>query len=148
MNGLYTWIAIGLVLIISEFFVPGFIIFFFGIASILVGILQMFIPGMSFPVCLISVCVLGTVLLFLLRRYVPNSFKGTVMTDKCEKDIDNDGVIGTRVRVIEKIGPELPGKVELHGALWSAAADCIIEAGTIVEITGKRNLTLNVKLID
>ena len=46
---------------------------------------------------------------------------------------------------MEKIRPNIGGKVEFHGTNWNAVADKEIEVGAVVEITGKDNLTLKVK---
>ncbi len=145
MHSIYIWISVGLLLMLSEFMIPGFIIFCFGVAAIIVGILQAIIPGVPLSVWVIATCILGTILLFVCRRFMPKSMIGTKMTGKCETDVDNDGIIGEKVQVIEKITPAQQGKVELHGSLWNASADVEIPEGTTVVIQEKKNLTLIVK---
>ena len=49
--------------------------------------------------------------------------------------------------MVQKITPKLPGKVDFHGTHWLAAADAEIPEGSVVEVTGKDNLTLKVKLV-
>ena len=41
MNSAYFWLAVGLVLMIAEVVTPGFILFFFGLAAVLVGYLTL-----------------------------------------------------------------------------------------------------------
>ena len=145
MHSIYVWIMVGLLLMLSEFIVPGFIIFFFGVAAIVVGVLQALIPSVPLSIWIILTCILGTVLLLACRRFLPKSMIGTKMTGDCETDVDNDGVIGEKVQVVEKITPAQQGKVELHGSLWNASADEDIPEGTTVVILEKKNLTLIVK---
>lgn len=145
MHSIYIWISVGLLLMLSEFMIPGFIIFFFGVAAIIVGILQAIIPGVPLSIWIIATCILGTILLFVCRRFMPKSMIGTKMTGNCETDVDNDGIIGEKVQVMEKITPAQQGKVELHGSLWNASADVDIPEGTTVVILEKKNLTLIVK---
>ena len=147
MQSIYIWIIVGLLLMLSEFLIPGFIIFFFGAAAIIVGVLQALIPSVPISIWIIATCVLGTVLLIACRRFMPKSMVGTKMTGKCETDVDNDGVIGEKVTVVEPITPARQGKVELHGSLWNAASDTDIPKGAVVTIADKKNLTLIVKNI-
>ena len=145
MAAIYIWIIVGLLLMLSEFVIPGFIIFFFGAAAIIVGILQALVPGVPLPAWIIACCILGTVLLLLCRRYMPKYMTGTRMTGDCETDVDNDGIIGEKVLVVKEIDPALPGKVELHGTVWNATAGQGIAKGETVVIKAKRNLTLEVE---
>ena len=55
--------------------------------------------------------------------------------------------IGERALVKEKISPKAAGKVEFHGTNWAAEADEEIAEGATVEITGKENITLKVKVL-
>ena len=145
MAAIYIWIIVGLLLMLSEFVIPGFIIFFFGAAAIIVGILQALVPGVPLPAWIIACCILGAVLLLLCRRFMPKYMTGTRMTGSCETDVDNDGVIGEKVTVVEAISVGQPGKVELHGTLWNAVAEKDISNGEIVVVKGKKNLTLTVE---
>lgn len=46
-NMAWVWMAIGLVLVVVELFVPSFFALFFGVAALIVGALVFFIPAMS-----------------------------------------------------------------------------------------------------
>lgn len=147
MQSVYIWIIVGLLLMLSEFVIPGFVIFFFGVATIIVGLIQALFPSVPIAVWMITTCILGTVLLLACRRFMPKSMIGTKMTEKCETDVDNDGILGEKVTVIEAISPTKPGKVELHGSLWNASSNESIPKGEIVTITEKKNLTLEVRRV-
>lgn len=49
-NMAWVWMAIGLVLVVVELFVPSFFALFFGVAALIVGALVFFIPAMSIAV--------------------------------------------------------------------------------------------------
>ncbi|RPH86315.1 MAG: nodulation protein NfeD, partial [Desulfobacteraceae bacterium] len=48
-------------------------------------------------------------------------------------------------RVRESTRPETPGKVFVHGEIWNARSEEILERGTIVEVVGIDHLLLTVK---
>lgn len=139
------WFLVGIILLIMEFAAPGLIIFFFGVGACIVAIVCLFteIPLNSQLIIFIASSVL---LLLCLRKSIKSIFMGHT---KSKQDMSEDlkEYVGERVIVKQKIVPNLPGKVELHGTNWQAQADVEIKEGTVVEITGKDNLVLKVKPI-
>ncbi len=57
----------------------------------------------------------------------------------------DQGILGEVGRVREPIRPETPGKVFVHGEIWNARSEEILEKGTIVEVVGIDHLLLTVK---
>jgi membrane-bound serine protease (ClpP class) len=57
----------------------------------------------------------------------------------------DQGILGEVGRVREPIRPETPGKVFVHGEIWNARSEEILETGTIVEVVGIDHLLLTVK---
>ncbi|RPH86893.1 MAG: nodulation protein NfeD [Desulfobacteraceae bacterium] len=57
----------------------------------------------------------------------------------------DQGIMGEVGRVREPIRPETPGKVFVHGEIWNARSEEILETGTIVEVVGIDHLLLTVK---
>ena len=57
----------------------------------------------------------------------------------------DQGILGEIGRVRESIRPETPGKVFVHGEIWNARSEEILETGTIVEVVGIDHLLLTVK---
>ena len=51
MDGFLCWLILGVLLIVSEFFVPGFIIIFFGVSACVVGGLVFLFPSFSLYFC-------------------------------------------------------------------------------------------------
>jgi len=57
----------------------------------------------------------------------------------------DQGILGEIGRVRESTRPETPGKVFVHGEIWNARSEEILETGTIVEVVGIDHLLLTVK---
>ena len=143
MNSAYFWMAVGLVLMIAEVVTPGFILFFFGLAAVIVGVLA-FIPaiGASGTWQLILFATLSVVTLLLLRRQMKALFTGRSRNGQPEID---DALVGRHAVVTERIAAPRDGKVEVNGVSWSATAGEVIEAGAPVQVVGREGLTLRVR---
>ena len=142
------WFLLGLALLITEFAMPGLIVFFFGVGACIVAI-----------VCLLSSYVAGSIntqliifigssvaSLLLLRRWLKGIFLGhTVSKQDLKQNLEE--FVGQRAVVVDKIVPKAGGKVEFHGTNWEARAEQEIAAGAVVEIIGKDNITLKVKAL-
>jgi membrane protein implicated in regulation of membrane protease activity len=95
---------------------------------------------------LIFFSVSSVVLLIALRRYFSKYLKGDVSNEGKYK-ITEEEFIGKRVKVVKRIEPDsVDGRIEFEGTIWNADSDEIIEPGTMAEITGKDNITFNVKI--
>ena len=138
------WLSLGLLLAVSEFVVPGFVIIFFGAGALVTGLLKLLWNGLpdSLALLLFALFSLGSLLVFR-RTWVG----GKVLRDdvtKNEGDVD-ETCIGRKVSVVEAIAPGKAGKVELNGANWTAEAEESLEAGAVAIVTERRGLTLVVK---
>jgi membrane protein implicated in regulation of membrane protease activity len=139
------WFLIGLALLIMEFAMPGLIIAFFGVGACIVAIVCM-ITDIGINTQLMVFIISSVVSLLCLRKWLKGIFIGHV---KSKQDITEDlkEFVGERAVVNEKITPKAGGKVEFHGTNWAAEADEEIPEGTMVEIIGKENITLKVKIL-
>ena len=139
------WILVGLVLFIMEFMLPGLIIAFFAIGACIVSIVCL-VTDISLEAQLVIFIVASVLSLLCLRSWLKGIFTGHVKgRQKMTEDIQE--FIGERATVKKKITPKTAGKVELHGTNWIAEAQEEIAEGTTVEIIGKENITLKVKVI-
>jgi len=138
------WTAVGVVLLISEFVVPGFVISFFGLGALVVGLVCWLHP-LSFNGQLVLFLASSILLLVTLRKSVKRVFLGTT------SDIDGEGqsrdLVGKRAAVVRAIGPATRGKVELHGTEWEAESEEVIEAGEVVEVVGQANIIFRVRKV-
>lgn len=139
------WFLVGLVLLIMEFILPGLVIFFFGVGAWVVAIICLFTEiGINTQLIIFIVC--SVLSLLVLRRWIKGVFLGhTDSRQDLKKNMDE--FVGQRAIVKEKIVPKLGGKVEFHGTNWEAQAEQEIAEGVVVEIVGKDNLTLKVKIV-
>ena len=138
MNAAMIWLTVGCVLMLAEFVVPGFIIFFFGAGAVLTSAALLVTPmGLAgqFTVFLAS----SVVFLFVLRRLLPRIFSG--MKKGTSLPVDEEEFAGETASVTEKIAPGRPGKILFHGSTWTAESANECSPGDPVRILRRNNLT-------
>ncbi len=142
MNISVLWFTVGFAFFLLEFTVPGFILFFFGIAAWLVAILTLFMP-ISFDTQLSIFLVSAIVTVILFRKILKNKIgmyrEGPTVLE--------DEYIGKIALAETAITPNENGKVEFKGASWDAKSDDYILAGQKVQIIETRSILLIVKPI-
>ncbi|MEN6576204.1 MAG: NfeD family protein [Phycisphaerales bacterium] len=137
------WFFIGLVLLFAEMVIPGLIVAFFGFGAWVVAAVHLCKP-LTVNQQLALFITASVLSLALARSWLKNMFTGYV-SSRSDGSMDLGEFIGQRAKVIEKIAPKMPGRVEFHGTSWQAEADGEIAEDTVVEIWQKDNLTLKVK---
>jgi inner membrane protein len=143
MSNELLWFVCGLIFLLAEFMIPGFVIFFFGVGAWVVALLLWMNVDLSFTSQLFIFLLSSIVSLVAFRRYGKKYFQGKVKTDDAQKF---DDVRGERAVVTTDITPKgVGGKVEFHGTMWNADSETAISKGTIVEIVERNNLMLKVK---
>jgi len=139
------WFVVGLVLLLMEFALPGFVIFFFGVGAWIVSALC-FATDLSLNTQLLTFIISSVFLLAILRNRLKPIFYG-FGSSNADMSSDMEEFVGETGIVKEDIRGKIKGRVELHGTNWDAVAEDDIPAGTMVEITGKDNLTLKVRKV-
>jgi membrane protein implicated in regulation of membrane protease activity len=139
------WFLVGLILLISEFVMPGLIVAFFGVGAWVVAVICLF-ADISLNTQLLIFIVSSVLSLLLLRKWLKGIFMGHVVSKQDVKE-NLEEFVGQRAVVKDKIVPNGRGKVEFHGTDWQAEADEEIAEGTAVKIIGKDNITLKVKAL-
>ena len=139
----WIWLYIGGFLMLAELLAPGFVVFFFGLAAATVGLFVMALPesfhvGLAWQLALFSF--FSVLYLVTLRRYVKSVFLG----DTEENNQLNGEYVGRLGKVVSAIRPEVPGRVLVGDAEWTASADAPIDAGVEVKVVAQKNLTLTV----
>lgn len=112
------WAIIGFAMVISEFFVPGVVIIFFGLGALLTSVLTALIPGLSAMYATQILIWLGCSVLSLasLRKYFKKIFTGRFLSPH-EHDFDDSG---KSAQVLETITSEAPGRIRYMGTSWEA----------------------------
>lgn len=142
MNLTLIWFIIGFALFMLEFAVPGFILFFFGIAAWIVAILTLFMD-ISLNVQLLIFLGSALITVALFRKYV----KEKLGMYRESPRLLEDEFIGKVCYAETAISPEKNGKVEFKGASWDASSADTIAAGQKVQIIETKSIHLIVKLI-
>lgn len=138
------WFLIGLVLALAELALPGFVVIFFAIGAWMVMLLVFagLLPSFNGQMLVFLIISIATLILF--RKKSKTIFEGKV----AGQGQAVDEIAGEKAMVMQDIRPDqIGGKVELHGTLWEAVADEVIERGRLVEIVERNNLTLRVKAL-
>jgi membrane protein implicated in regulation of membrane protease activity len=137
------WFMVGLVLILSEFALPGIILIFIGLGAWLAA----FTAWMEWTPTLASQMTVFTVgsLVFLLglRRFFTEWFMGLSKNGDA-RDAEEE-FAGKEVKVVSAIASGRDGKVEFKGASWNARSDDSLEPGSIAIIVSRDGLTLTVR---
>jgi len=139
----WIWIVSGLLLVLAEFAVPGLVVCFFGAGAVVTGLALMLFPAMPFAAQLALFLAVSLLLLFGVRRFLPDSFRGD--EKKRAGNPDDDGVAGGIAEVVEDISPALPGRALFRGTEWPAASDEAIAKGEHAVVVRRDNLQLVVK---
>lgn len=143
MNIPVLWFVVGFAFFLLEFVLPGFILFFFGIAAWLVAGVTLFIDidvNVQLAIFLISAVI--SVLLF--RKLL----RDKLGMRKATPSILEDEYIGKIAVAETAITPSENGKVEFKGTSWDAKSEDYIVAGQKVEIIETRSILLIVKSIN
>lgn len=133
-NSTIFWFVLGFLLVLSEFLIPGFTIFFFGLGALLTSLILLIIPDLgNYPPVLIIIFVVSSVTLFItLRNKFKNSLKG-------ENFSEREDYIGSICEVTEMITPETPGRIKYQGTTWTAISETdSFNVGEKVTIVGKK----------
>lgn len=142
MSGFYSWLAVGLILSLSELWVPGFVIIFFGAGALLTSVATLLFPSITANMQLFLFVVLSVVSLIVFRRHAVGN--GTRRNADAAQDYDDD-FTGHEAVVVEPVAPGRPGKVELNGVNWNATAGTDLAAGDRVKVLSRDGLTLKVQ---
>ncbi len=141
------WFLIGVAFLIAELVVPGFIMIFFTAGCWIVAVVSWLFDINSTNQILIFI-VSSLALLFTLRKYSMNLFRGNTIDIFDEKHADSK--IGRTAVVTKAIAPNVPGEIKAMGSYWRAIADIEIKEGSPVLIETQESedgLTFKVKLI-
>jgi inner membrane protein len=135
----WMWLAAGLVLVVAELATPGgFVIIFFGIAALLVGVLALLGIVSSIPMQFLLFSVIAVGSLALLRQRLQSRLQtptGNV-----------DSLIGDLAIPQERLSPGVVGRVEVRGSTWAArnTSSVTLDPGQRARVAGVDGLTLAV----
>jgi membrane protein implicated in regulation of membrane protease activity len=143
MEASFFWMALAVALLVGEALTLGVFMLFFGFGALITG-LALYILPLSFS-AQILVFLFSSVCTLLLMR---NTMRAWLVPKNKSVTTDNiEDIIGRRAIVTENIDPPKFGLVDLKGTNWKAMAEKKLMKGSTVEVIGRENLVLKVKLI-
>jgi membrane protein implicated in regulation of membrane protease activity len=144
ISNAWLWMYAGMALMLLELAAPGFVIFFFGLAAMSVGIGR-FIFGEAFTMNwqLAVFSTLSILYLVVLRKWFKSVFAGGKEESKLA-----DEYVGRNGKVLAAINPPNAGRVVIGDSEWDATANCAIEAGSDVKVIARNNLTVVVEKVN
>lgn len=139
----WTWLILGIVLMVAELLLPtGFFLFFFGVGGVVTGFLALL--GLLPSFVAQGLVFIGTSLfcVVLLRKPLLAKFHFGNRTHAV------DSLVGQTAQALETIAPQAFGKVELRGASWSAlnTGSTLIAADVRCRVEKVEGLTLHVRV--
>lgn len=142
------WLIIGVMLFFLELALPGFILFFFGLAALITALVAWLTPleiAWQLGIFIVS----SVASLVTLRDVIQRKFFKPKKTDgKEEPDEDvMSAVPGDRAVVGTTIIPPAEGRIKYSGTSWRATADEEIIEGEIVAVVRQDNLVIHVEKI-
>lgn len=140
------WVILGIILCLSEFIVPGFVICFFGAAAIVMGLVTAIFPSMALGWQIFIFTILSVSVIYASRKFFPEAFKGNKERAVANSDCDD---FSHAIAITEEtIKPGLVGgKVRFEGSYWTARSNEEIAAGEEVRVVARENITLIVEKI-
>lgn len=138
------WIVLGLILIVLEIMLPGFILLWFGVAAIVMGFILWLIPGISWEMQILMVAVMSLGSIFAWRKLR----KGSKDDDPETTFLNQRGknLIGRKTVLIEAIVDGV-GKIQIDDTFWRVIGNDLPE-GAHVEVTEATGATLSVKAVE
>lgn len=133
LNSTTVWFILGIILLLSEFLIPGFTIFFFGIGAILTSIIILICP-VSLPIWIqITIFIVSSIIsLITLRKKFNLTFKGELFQEK-------DDYTNEICKVVEQVTAEKQGRVLFRGTTWNAySTEGKLNKNTKAVILGKK----------
>ena len=141
----WLWVYAGAALMLLELIAPGFILCFFGLSAVTVGILKSVFGG-AFTLTwqLAAFSVFSVLYIVILRRYLKRVFVGGKVETKTDFDNESVGRVG---KLTAAVLPPLTGRVLLGDSEWTAESERPIEVGANVRVVAQQNLTMKVEEI-
>ena len=142
------WLIIGVMLLCLEMALPGFVLFFFGVAALITAVVAWLTPlaiAWQLGIFIVS----SVVSLMTLRDVIQKKFfKPKEVADGEEPDEDVLlAAPGDRAVVGVAILSPAEGRINYSGTSWRATADEKIEEGEIVAVVRQDNLVIHVEKI-
>jgi len=137
------WFIIGLIFLVLELILPGFVVFFFGLGAWVTSLVCLIAnPGTNLQMIIFALTSVITLVVF--RRMLRKKIFTSNDINSISVDDEFTGKEGVAITAILK---GTKGKVEFRGTLWSATSEKDVAAGDTVLIIKRDNINLIVEPI-
>lgn len=137
------WFIIGLIFLVLELILPGFVVFFFGLGAWVTSLVCLIAnPGTNLQMVIFALTSVITLIAF--RRMLKKKIFTT--NDINSKSVD-DEFTGGKALALTSFSKGSNGKVEYKGTTWTATSEKEISAGDTVIIMSRENINLIVEPI-
>jgi inner membrane protein len=135
----WIWLISGIVLLVSELFIPGLITGFFGIGAILIAVLRWLGIISGLTQSLVAWLGISFVLLVTLRQIALKWFPSQRSFELTDEDVT---AAGTVVDVVQEIHPSRSdGRIRFGGTTWPAVSkEGVLLTGTKAKLLYRDNL--------
>lgn len=140
------WIILGIILCVSEFVIPGFVICFFGVGALITALIAAICPSIALGWQIFIFTLISVASIFASRKLFPNAFKGNSERANVNEDCDDFSKATAVTEEYIKAG-SVGGRVRYEGSYWTARSNEDIPAGEMVHVVGRDNITLIIEKI-
>jgi len=138
------WLIVGVMLFLLELALPGFILFFFAVGSLLTALAAWLFPiDLAWQLALFIIASLLSLL--TLRNLIQRRLLDSKTADD-DKD-DPQAQPGDKGVVCAAIAPPAEGRIKYSGTFWRATADEDIEEGEIISVVRQDGLIIHVEKV-
>jgi len=135
------WFFLGLILLLLELVVPGFVIIFFGIGAWITALVCLVAdPGINLQIAIFGVTSVLSLIAF--RKLIQKKF---FYSKEGKSEAVEDEFTGKEGVALSDFGKDKKGKVEFKGTRWNAESESEIKEGQAVIINRKESLILKVE---
>lgn len=135
--GVWSWMSLGVILMILELLVPGTFLIWFGLGAILTGLTALLFSGLTVSVQLL-IFVIMSLICVSFGIFVYAKIFGKNKDDERNKKTGAHRYIGNRFTVVEPI-KNGRGKITVGDSVWIALSDHNFKKGdevTVVDVKG------------
>lgn len=127
------WFLAGIVIMLAELAVPGFVIIFFGLGCWGAAAVAFFAPD-AYSAQVGVFLIVSVAALITLRKVAIRIFVGR--SEGSETEDSGNVPVGTRITIDQDMEAGRIGRVRFRGTMWDAVPEDRIPAGSEAEITG------------
>lgn len=127
------WFLAGIVIMLAELAIPGFVIIFFGLGCLGAALVAAILPE-AYSVQLLAFLIISITSLLTLRKVAMRIFVGR--SEGSENDDTGNVSVGARIKIDQDMEPDREARVRYRGTMWTAVSEESIPAGSEAEIVG------------